>query len=105
MSDWYEARTTRTYRIICQACWPASGRGCSGTGPWAGSPSEAADLAREAGWEIIDGRWVCPAHQEAYSEEDVVQNASCPRCGAPVVWHSPDRELRCTRPGCLGPRL
>jgi hypothetical protein len=60
----YEVYKTRTCRVVCQANWPASDRGCSGSGPRGESPDEAEDLALLKGWERIDGRWVCPAHRE-----------------------------------------
>ena len=66
----YEVYTIRTYRVVCQANWPIDGRGCWGNGPRAFSPEEAADLALEKGWERIDGRWVCPAHQKVIEEEE-----------------------------------
>jgi hypothetical protein len=62
MIEEYESHTSRIYRVICHADWPASDRGCSGSGPMGSSPSEAADLAIEAGWELIGECWVCPAH-------------------------------------------
>ena len=65
MGDEYEVRTTRIYRVICRAVWPASERGCSGSGPMGGSPSEAAELAIAEGWQKINWRWACPAHCES----------------------------------------
>ena len=65
MGDEYEVRTTRIYRVVCRADWPASARGCSVTGPRASSPDEADELALAAGWEKRDWRWACPAHCES----------------------------------------
>jgi hypothetical protein len=62
MIEEYESHMSRIYRVICLADWPASDRGCSGSSPRAFSPEEAANLAIEAGWELIGERWVCPAH-------------------------------------------
>ena len=64
----FEICKVNMYRVVCQANWPASGWGCSGNGPRAFTPEEAEDLALEEGWERINDRWVCPAHQEAIEE-------------------------------------
>ena len=60
-----ERETHTTYRVVCRADWEASPRGCYGCGPRAGSRDEAADLALEQGWDLFQGRWVCPAHWES----------------------------------------
>ena len=66
----YEICKVTMYRVVCQANWPASDMGCSGNGPRAFSPEEAASLALEKGWDLIAGRWVCPAHQESQENQD-----------------------------------
>jgi len=66
----YEVCRVNMYRITCQANWPASDRGCSCSGPRAFTPEKAAVLALEKGWDLIAGRWVCPAHLEAIEETE-----------------------------------
>jgi hypothetical protein len=50
------------WRVLCGADWHAGE--CSGAGPRAGAPQEAAELAEEAGWwhDTRRGRWICPHH-------------------------------------------
>jgi hypothetical protein len=57
-----ETRPQREWRVLCEADWHADE--CSGAGPRASSPQEAAELAEEAGWwhDTRRGRWVCPHH-------------------------------------------
>jgi hypothetical protein len=56
------------YRHVCGAMWGSKGYGCSGQGPRAFSYEEATEKAYEAGWELIEGRLVCPGHARAYRE-------------------------------------
>ncbi len=60
----FETRTSRQYRLKCQAVGWDAPRGCYGSGPWAISSGEAVDLATEQGWFFHEGRWICPAHAE-----------------------------------------
>ena len=62
------------YRIECDAHWECP-RGCSGGterfhGDYAHSFAECRELAEEAGWRLIDGRWACPGHVAAREEND-----------------------------------
>jgi hypothetical protein len=64
MIEYLEERLVKLYRVRCTAEWEASPRGCSGSGPWAETESEAIYAAEDRGWCRSDKSWICPSHLE-----------------------------------------
>ena len=67
-----EQRLVTQWRVVCQAGWEPSERGCAGFGRWAEHRVVAEDLAIMDGWKWCSSEtgvsadmgsfWVCPGH-------------------------------------------